>query len=52
MKIELSQDQLPKILYSLFLLYPKLRVIELNETKLQTTCIYLIWSFFKKQKEL
>ena len=48
----ISMDRKSKVLYSLFLLYAKLRVIKYIETKLKTTCFYLILSFFKKQKEV
>ena len=45
---DLDLDQWPKISYSLFLLIRKLRAIKYIETKLQTTCFYLILSIFKK----
>ena len=44
-KLSISLDY--AVLCSLFLLYPKVRTIEIyTETKLQTTCFYLIYSFF------
>ena len=51
LKVNLSLDQQSKVSYSLYLCYAKLRVIKI-ETKLQTTCFYLILRFTKKQKEL
>ena len=51
-KWSISLDQYSKVLYSLFLLYAKPRAIKIFETKLQTTCIYLVLSFFKKQKQV
>ena len=41
-KLSISLDQLPKFFYRLFLLYAKLRAIKYIETKLQTTCFFLI----------
>ena len=38
-----------KVLYSLFLLYAKLYAIKVIETKLEITCFYLIYSFFKNK---
>ena len=49
LKLRISLDQWSKVLCSLFLLYPKLRAIKYIETKLQTTCFYLILSIFKKK---
>ena len=41
-KLSIYLDQKPNVLYSLFLLYTKLRAIEgYVETKLQTTCFYI-----------
>ena len=50
-KLSISLGQYSKVLYILFLLFGKARTIEI-ETKLQTTCICLIQSFLKKQKEV
>ena len=52
LKLSISLDQKPKALCLLFQLYAKLRVIEIFETKLQTTCFYLILRFFKREKDL
>ena len=42
-KLTISLDQYSKVLYVLFLLlFVKLRTIEIVETKLQTTCFYLV----------
>ena len=42
-KLSISLDQYSKVLYILFfLLFVKLRTIEIVETKLQTTCFYLV----------
>ena len=41
-----------KVLNSLFWLYAKLRVIEIYETKVQTTCFYLIQFFLKIKRRL
>ena len=40
LKLRISLDQWSKVLYSLFLLCPKLRAIKYIETKLQTTCFF------------
>ena len=48
LKLSISLDQQSKTLYSLFSLHPKLRAMKYIETKLQTTCFYLILSIFKK----
>ena len=49
-KLSIYLDQQSKVLYNLFLLYGKLRAIDIYiETKLQTTCFCLILSFFLKQ---
>ena len=45
-KLSISLDQYPKILHSLFSLHARLRATKYIETKLQTTCFYLILSFF------
>ena len=47
-KLSISLDLKSKVLCSLYLLYAKLRTIE---TKLQTTCFYLIESVFKKNRK-
>ena len=62
LKLSISLDQESKVSYGLFLLYAKgyglfllyakPKAIEIIETTLQTTRIYLILSFFKKQKEV
>ena len=49
-KLSVSLDQYSKVVYSLFLLYAKLKTVKMIKTKLQTTCFYLIKSFFIKQK--
>ena len=41
-KLRISPDQYPKVLYSLFLLCGKWGLSKYIETKLQTTCFYLI----------
>ena len=46
--IHKSLDQYSKVLYSLFLFYPRLRA-KYIETKLQTTCFYFILSINKKR---
>ena len=48
LKLSISLVKYCKVLYGLFLLYDKLRAIKYIETKLQTTCLYLILTFFKK----
>ena len=48
LKLTISLDQWLKNLYSLFLLYSKLKAIEIIETLLQTTCFHPILSFFEK----
>ena len=47
-KLSISLDQLPKVLYSLFYCMPSLELSKYIETKLQTTCFYLIQRFFQK----
>ena len=41
-KLNISLDQYSKVLYILFLLFAKLRTIEIDRTNLQLTCFYLI----------
>ena len=41
-KFNISLDQYSKVLYILFLLFAKLRTIEIDRTNLQLTCFYLI----------
>ena len=48
LKLRISLDQQHKVLYSLFLLYSKLRLSKYIETKLQITCVYLTLIIFKK----
>ena len=50
LKLTISLDQLPKVLYSLFLLYAKLRLSKYIKNKLQTACFCLILNFFKNKK--
>ena len=50
-KLSICLDQQSKVLYSLFFFIPSGGLSKFIETKLQTTCFYLILSFFKKQKE-
>ena len=52
LKLSISLDQESKVSCGLFLLYAKPKAIEIIETTLQTTRVYLILSFFKKQKEV
>ena len=48
LKLSISLDQQSKVLYSLFLLYGKLRALsKYIEAKLQINCFHLISSFFK-----
>ena len=60
-KLSIFRDQQSKVLYSLFLLYACFCfyfivcywvLSKCIETKLQITCFYLKWSFFKKQKNV
>ena len=50
-KLSISLDQQSKVLYSLFILYVKLRAFKIYKTKLHPTYIYLIWSFSEKFKK-
>ena len=52
LKLSISLDQYLKVLYCLFLLYCKLRLPKYTETKLQTTCFYLILSIFFSIKRI
>ena len=52
LKWAISLDQWSKVLYSLFLLYGKLRATKYIETKLQTNCFHLMLSFLKQLKEV
>ena len=52
LKWAMSLDQWSKVLYSLFLLYGKLRATKYIETKLQTNCFHLMLSFLKQLKEV
>ena len=50
-KLSISLDQYSKVLSILFYCLPSWGLFKMIETKLQTTCFYLIYGFFKKQKE-
>ena len=48
LKLSISMNEEPRVLYGLFLLYAKLRVSKYIETNLQTTFFYFIVGFVKK----
>ena len=50
-KLSISLAQQCKVLNSLFLLYVNLRVIEISEIKLQTTCLAAYFSYLKLFKK-
>ena len=50
--LSISQDQQSEVSYSLFFFVcPSGGLPKQTEIKLQTTCLYFIQSFFKRQKE-
>ena len=51
-KLRISLDQQPTVLYNFFFILPSWGLSKCIETKLQTTCFYLILRFFKKQTEI
>ena len=51
--VSIFVDQYSQVLYILLLLFAKMRGLsKVIESKLKTTCFYLIWRFFKKQNEV
>ena len=52
LKLSISLNQWPRVLYSLLLFMPSSGLSKYIEIKLQTTCLQLISGFFKKQKEV